>query len=500
MFGWLRRTGRGAREDRGEGEPASRPGGVGGAAGARAAPLEAAPGRDPERRPPDREILRSWIREAFELQHGEGGPSRAPAGRVERLRRAAELHERVLGAEPTNVDSLYLLATIRLEEGRAEEALALATRATEVEPHTAPFHHARASALRALGRDAEALPAWARAAELAPGDPDFAADHGAALASAGRTAEAVQVLEATLARMPGHLVAGANLARLLAGQGRHERALAIIEGILGRLAPGHPGEAELRNLAGLALRALGRAGEAREAFERALALEPGHLEARNNLGVQLQAEGAHARAEAAFRRVLESAPAHFLAGANLGLVLQEQGKVEEARAVYEGLLGSGVPRTSAETGIAVRLATLLPVIPGSEAEIERYRSHLRAGVDALGHAGERLTDPVAEVGTGAFHLAYHALPNRELHQAIGAMYRRLAPELAWEAAHAGRTGPGSGGPVRVGLISRFFHDHSIGRTSAGLFDALPRRALEVHDIEARPVWKPMHRHRLYKAR
>ena len=66
-----------------------------------------------------------------------------------------------------------------------------------------------------------------------------------------------------------------------------------------------------------------------------------------------------------------------------------------------------------------------------------------------------------------------------------AVYRRMCPSLDYVAAHCRR--PRARGRIRVGLVSQFFRNHSIGRTSRGLFARISREDFEVTAIFLAPV-------------
>ncbi len=77
---------------------------------------------------------------------------------------------------------------------------------------------------------------------------------------------------------------------------------------------------------------------AREAYERALALDPGHAEAHLNLGRLLHEAGAVVEAEAHYRTALASDPASARAFYNLGVALEDQGRRPGAVEAYEAAL------------------------------------------------------------------------------------------------------------------------------------------------------------------
>jgi tetratricopeptide (TPR) repeat protein len=74
--------------------------------------------------------------------------------------------------------------------------------------------------------------------------------------------------------------------------------------------------------------------QAREAYERALALDPVHVEAHVNLGRLLHETGELALAAAHYQRALEADSTHAVAAFNLGVVLEDQGHLEAAARAY----------------------------------------------------------------------------------------------------------------------------------------------------------------------
>ena len=76
-------------------------------------------------------------------------------------------------------------------------------------------------------------------------------------------------------------------------------------------------------------------GQAREAYECALALDPRHADAHVNLGRLLHEEGLAAEAQAHYRRALEARPDDSTATFNLGVVLEDLQQPHQAVALYE---------------------------------------------------------------------------------------------------------------------------------------------------------------------
>jgi predicted O-linked N-acetylglucosamine transferase (SPINDLY family) len=88
---------------------------------------------------------------------------------------------------------------------------------------------------------------------------------------------------------------------------------------------------------------------------------------------------------------------------------------------------------------------------------------------------DREDDPAATVGIVSFPLAYHGLNDRPLQTKLARALLGLSPQLA-----SARARPRARAVRRrIGIASAHLYEHSIGRTSRGLFAALPRDATEV---------------------
>jgi Tfp pilus assembly protein PilF len=121
--------------------------------------------------------------------------------------------------------------------------------------------------------------------------------------------------------------------RELLDQGLDAAAVVAFE----RAAQANPGASTLYRLGTLLARS-GETARAREAFERALALQPDLAEANNDLGALLAQGGDLEAAIGRFRAALASTPDYPDALNNLGYAMLLTGRNEEARVLYEKAL------------------------------------------------------------------------------------------------------------------------------------------------------------------
>ena len=262
----------------------------------------------------------------------------------------------------------------------------------------------------------------------------------------------------------------------------------------------------------------GRFQESKLLFEQVLKLEPNQAIAWKGLGAIALAAGALRAAVNILVKSLELDPtdvearqhyAHALQGAgeiesallqwhlicqqvsdnadyleSLGVLLQAVGDRAEAAAAYAQAQG-----LKPSLALRAKMATLLSPVVASREAIQQERSEMGAQLQALcdeDHAGSLIADPMGAALWTNFYLAYHGLPNRALQAQTAQMYARLVPSLNY-VAPVRETKAHPTGKIRIGLISQFFHNHSIGRTSRGLFEQLSKERFDVTAIFIAPT-------------
>ncbi len=119
--------------------------------------------------------------------------------------------------------------------------------------------------------------------------------------------------------------------------------------------------------------------EARDAYERALALDPAHADAHVNLGRLLHEQGKVEGALAHYRAGLEARPSDATAAFNLGVALEDLGRLREALAAYERAME--LDRSDADACFnAANLAERLQERALALAHWKEYRKLTRLGV------------------------------------------------------------------------------------------------------------------------
>lgn len=244
-----------------------------------------------------------------------------------------------------------------------------------------------------------------------------------------------------------------------------------------------PACAEAWRELGLLAQEAGALDAAVNILARAADLAQDDLESRVHYAKALQNAGREEAACAEWQTICGRWPDNPGCWESLGILRQAIGDIAEAAEAYGR---ADVLRSSA--GLRAKLATLVSPIVPSRAAIAVERNRMDASLDDLlaGNSGPALDDPLRAGLWTNFYLAYHGLSDRHLQVKTAALYRRLLPSLDHVAPHCGQARP-PGGKIRVGLISRFFHNHSIGRTSRGLFAQISPDEFEVTGIFIAPT-------------
>lgn len=386
---------------------------------------------------------------------------------------AASAYEQVLAKAPRNPDALHLLGVVAYQSRDYARAVKCIRDAIASQPRQPLFHFNLGKVLRDAGDKKGAIAAYREALRLAPDYAEALSNLGNALQENGETEAAIECFKTLLVRFPNdvstwnHLASAyGDICEFEISRETFERALAI--------NPSHV--KTLYNYARMAIKA-GQLDHAEALLERALALAPGLAEAHMRKAVICQGRQQSRQAEPHIREALRLNPQLEEAWLALGNLLADQGapaaEIEEAYRKAGSTLGADVRR--------VLDALRVPVILAEESEVTSVRQALWRRLEALEREGVSLQDPLQEVGSvQLFNLAYHGQDDRKIHEFIADLYRRACPSLDYVAPHCGQPrGDRANRRLRIGFISTFFCEHTIGTLFKALMGGLDRQRFEV---------------------
>lgn len=236
---------------------------------------------------------------------------------------------------------------------------------------------------------------------------------------------------------------------------------------------------------GVLAREVGALDVAAQSFANAVALIPDSPHAPDLLiqeAEMLQQMGRLAHAVTRLQAACRLRPMDGVAWERLGIAQQSLGDISAAADSYRRAC-----RLANRPGARVKLATLVSPIIASRETMLAERARVDAELDTLlADDALHMDDPMQAAVWTNFYLAFHAENNRALQVKYAALYRRMCPSLEYVAPHCVRPRR-AGERIRVGLLSKFFHNHSIGRTSRGLFAGFARAEFDVTAIFVAPA-------------
>ncbi len=216
--------------------------------------------------------------------------------------------------------------------------------------------------------------------------------------------------------------------------------------------------------------ASGQWEEAVDAFEKAIAHLQDPVPSLVDLGNLRQDQGNQLAAKLCYERALECDPNCIAALQNLGYLLFNLGEPEKSSDVYDRLLK--VSPTALNRLLA---ASVLPVIYDSVTDLEFWRRRQMKILSELASSGEYV-DATASLVPTCFFAAYQGLCDREVMQLRAAAIRGRDFRKPSKSPATNR--------LRVGFLSAYFRNHTIGRLNILRLEQLQRANIELTVIYA----------------
>ena len=215
-----------------------------------------------------------------------------------------------------------------------------------------------------------------------------------------------------------------------------------------------------------------------DSLEMAIAKSPDPVALLVDLGNLRQEQNNQQAARLCYERALEAEPNFTVALQNLGYLLFNLGETEKSHDVYERLLA--VAPTPLNRLLA---ASVLPVVYDSSADIDYWRDRQLKILRELVDSGEQV-DASESLVPSCFFAAYPGRCDREV------MTMRAAGIRGKDFSRPARNEK-SGERLRVGFISAYFREHTIGRLNIARLENLSREHIELTVIQVGSDKDPM---------
>lgn len=386
----------------------------------------------------------------------------------------------VLQHSPGEPGALHLLATLALDRNEPSAALELLDRAIREDASQPRLHNARAQALAALGRLNEANLAYRHAWSLRPGSPAIANNLGCLIRVMGDLSEATGWFNVALQADPASADIACNLGAALAEAGQFAYADKAFEHAQ-KLRPNCPDI--LGQHAAMQL-AWDRPAQAETAPSPVRKRRPAQGPTLSTLALALDQQHRPDLAIGLLREAIRLDPECADAHCSLGSLLLLDHCQDEARACHERALDIDPLHGKA---LWARCMVELPAYYDMPAEIPRQRRLYRRALDHLERAAQ---DPAVadSLARAAGSSRPFLLPNEgRLDLPLQARYGQLMARLC-AAPFTPPSPPAPDEPIRLGIVSGFFCEHTVWSLMLrGWLSELDRARFEVTAYHTAPA-------------
>ncbi|HXU51544.1 MAG TPA: tetratricopeptide repeat protein [Casimicrobiaceae bacterium] len=343
----------------------------------------------------------------------------------------------------------------------------------------------RSRAAEAQGDLVSALDDLECVAALVPTDAKAWSELGVVRGIAGDRVRAVDALRRALVLDANDARTWNNLGSTLWEAGSQAEAIdAFVHAT--RLAPDY---AHAFGNLGSALSDAGRASEAADALERAIALDPANVTALAKLASLRRNGDRLPEAIDLYMRAVRQSPANADLCVQLGRAMADADDLDGARRVF----AEAVRRDATLLRARIGAQLMLPNVGADAADISRSRARYAEGLAALARELPQASAPLdADARLDAlrwsnFLLAYQGEDDRTLQVAYGTLVASLVDAARVPARPRGTRGT----RIRIGFVSSFFRDGTVGRYFASWITGLDRARFEIVLYDLRPSADPL---------
>jgi len=268
-----------------------------------------------------------------------------------------------------------------------------------------------------------------------------------------RTQEALNLLLEVIKLNPNHVDALHQSAMILHNGGYYEQAMEFYQRAIG-IDPTH---VKSYIMLSALLESRNQWDRAKEIVELAVTMAPDDPGAHAALvSFRLKLQSAHLVPDY-LEKILPKFPQNLELQQFYAIALKINNRRAEADAVYSKICSEfRVPAS-----FRVIYETYMPRFYRSVDEIDDYRAAFSASIERF-----IIEKPQINIGMLSNHplfaLAYHNRDNKALLARYTQMLRLCAPELNYVAPHCKLKATSSRDPIRIGFISQYMHNHSVG--------------------------------------
>ena len=216
-------------------------------------------------------------------------------------------------------------------------------------------------------------------------------------------------------------------------------------------------------------------------FEKLLNDHPDNLSILRNLSHSYSFSGAFGKAEECIKKIIKIKPDEPFAYQFLASVLKSQDKIEEVIKI----VNEGLKKNLINEKWEVQKKILSPLIASNKKEIDNYRKKIHKGLDEVISSNTKLEyDNDQIISPPLFELTYTDKDNLEINKKMVKALKKIYQPLNRKVATNQRLKD----KIKIGFVSQFFTDHTIGKLFKDLIFSLDLKFFDIviyHSIKTK---------------
>ena len=207
-------------------------------------------------------------------------------------------------------------------------------------------------------------------------------------------------------------------------------------------------------------------------FEKLLKDHPDNLSLLRNISHAYAFSGAYQKAEESIKKMIKIKPDEPFAYQFLASVLKSQDKITEMIKI----VNEGLEKNLINKKWEFQKKLLSPLIAGDKKEIDDYRKKIEKGLDEIINSDIKLDyDNDQVISPPFFELTYTDKDNLELNKKMVKAFRKIYQPLNHKISINQKLKD----KIKIGFISEFFTDHTIGKLFKNLIFSLDLKFFDV---------------------
>ncbi|MEP7173048.1 MAG: tetratricopeptide repeat protein [Aestuariivirga sp.] len=367
---------------------------------------------------------------------------------------AEKLYNEILQKQPDHEESTHLLGLVKFQQGDYLKAIALITRAVEIDPGFAAAHYNLGRCHEQIDENERAVESYYTSLSLRPDDADCYLGLGNARLKLLQLEEALGNFEKAIELNPKFAEAHNNRGKTLKELKRPDEALASYE----RAIALNPRFMEAHYNRGNTLRDLKRFEEAVVSYDKAIRLNPDHADAYGYRGNALRKLKRLEEALASYDKAIELKPDCAEGYGNRGNILTELNRLDEVVANYSKALEL---KPDIDFLIGRRLFAEMSLCDWTTIISDRERLSQQI------EAGKKVCTPF--VSSALFDSPVLLHKSAEIYAESRGI---VSSETSFIPASPNEK-------IRVGYFSADFHEHPVSYLTAEMFELHDRESFEI---------------------